>query len=728
MSGRVKPVKCQRVAQFDISTHVTDRGIVERDTQISRSPARKTPSPVKPYFNPPVVMPPTMGGSYEVQFTDGEVTLEPVKDDIRAPSGKTQKGYMKDWLPKRPIYLDRILSQKASPKDEFCTRCLLGRGTWSVHEKSLFHWIERWNGKFYQKAMLWQVGVKIHLGHGGAPCEMSTPHKDTKLRSQVIEHSRVVLMKLVGELREKPEVILETLSRAIDNPLAPGAPQDLLRRVAEAMGQEPLDIVRDLRHAIAEAEAVADETTREAAAEFNAPYVEEQEPPETATNDIPIVGDLEEDDAWEDSEVYDEQKAIPRHLPRPPNADGTGNPYITVVNVSGFHHLPLVLCHCPGKQEDVDSQLLDLKLYPASTEQIRTVFTFAVLDDHRLDNLECKTSTYQYHQKLRRRTLPAFPTYVVNRYAELRRVSRQWRNLKLRKLFGVGGSSDLDRGSMALFCAACPQPGVNLPPDWQAQRDNEPGFGPLGPWPKAMQDTFKRLPGCQERVSAPCRGQILVNMCQQCTEMAGGHKIWYLRASRGAGMGGLGLAGLDDGPIWGGADGKYLSTMQEMMSGVVFWVLLVVGGGFREFKQKGITSAKKAERERSKITEYLEHKKDALGKELAAAASVAPPRPLPSSASILHPLLGDLPICQFLRLQYSSAMLFLGFRVDRGAVPRSFVLLKIQAGSWAIDVAATRLQTDSRGGWNATSNIVCTTFEVKEGRRMVVVLPLAGVV
>ncbi|KAF8963074.1 hypothetical protein BDZ97DRAFT_1758808 [Flammula alnicola] len=130
----------------------------------------------------------------------------------------------------------------------------------------------------------------------------------------------------------------------------------------------------------------------------------------------------------------------------------------------------------------------------------------------------------------------------------------------------------------------------------------------------------------------------------------------------------------------------------------------------------------------SKITEYLEHKKDALGKELVAAASVAPPRPLPSSASILHPLLGDLPICQFLRLQYSSAMLFLGFRVDRGAVPRSFVLLKIQAGSWAIDVAATRLQTDSRGGWNATSNVVCTTFEVKEGRRMVVVLPLAGVV
>ncbi|KAF8956608.1 hypothetical protein BDZ97DRAFT_1763714 [Flammula alnicola] len=58
-------------------------------------------------------------------------------------------------------------------------------------------------------------------------------------------------------------------------------------------------------------------------------------------------------------------------------------------------------------------------------------------------------------------------------------------------------------------------------------------------------------------------------------------KAMYLRASRGAGMGGLGPAGLDDGPIWGGADGKYLSTMQEMMSGVVFWVLLVVGGGFR---------------------------------------------------------------------------------------------------------------------------------------------------
>jgi len=53
------------------------------------------------------------------------------------------------------------------------------------------------------------------------------------------------------------------------------------------------------------------------------------------------------------------------------------------------------------------------------------------------------------------------------------RVSRQWRDLTNRKRFGFG--HDLDRktgnGDLALFCPACPQPGINLPNNWQSQPD-----------------------------------------------------------------------------------------------------------------------------------------------------------------------------------------------------------------------------------------------------------------
>ena len=53
-----------------------------------------------------------------------------------------------------------------------------------------------------------------------------------------------------------------------------------------------------------------------------------------------------------------------------------------------------------------------------------------------------------------------------DRYRELLRVSRIWRLLKLLKWQGFhGNSTDPGPGQLVLFCPACPQPGVNVPPD-----------------------------------------------------------------------------------------------------------------------------------------------------------------------------------------------------------------------------------------------------------------------
>jgi hypothetical protein len=151
----------------------------------------------------------------------------------------------------------------------------------------------------------------------------------------------------------------------------------------------------------------------------------------------------------------------------PPKTDEQDNHFLLIVDASQLLSLPVVYCACEATS-DPDMQFLDLQFFPASFKEIKTVFTFRCLDDFRLSNLECKTSAYQYFQRLRRLTNPAFPNSVPNRYAELRRVSRQWRNLKLRKWFGFSHRMETPgRGQMALFCAACPQTGVNLPANWQ---------------------------------------------------------------------------------------------------------------------------------------------------------------------------------------------------------------------------------------------------------------------
>ncbi|EFI26719.1 hypothetical protein CC1G_15640 [Coprinopsis cinerea okayama7 len=152
---------------------------------------------------------------------------------------------------------------------------------------------------------------------------------------------------------------------------------------------------------------------------------------------------------------------------RPQGRYHRGNRVLVFVHTNGVHHLPVHFCLCdnaPGEE----FQLLSFGFYPATSRNVRTVFTFPLLDDYLLQTLECFTSTHHFFTKLRRITNEPFPATVPDRTRELRRVGRQWRRLKELKRSGF---SHVDRapgkGELALFCAACPQPGVNLPPNWK---------------------------------------------------------------------------------------------------------------------------------------------------------------------------------------------------------------------------------------------------------------------
>ncbi|KAH6904731.1 hypothetical protein BKA70DRAFT_1373436 [Coprinopsis sp. MPI-PUGE-AT-0042] len=152
---------------------------------------------------------------------------------------------------------------------------------------------------------------------------------------------------------------------------------------------------------------------------------------------------------------------------KPPGRYYNSMKVLTVVHVNGVHHIPFAFCTCHEALAE-DIQLLRAGFYPSTYKDIRTVFTFPLLNDYSLSTLECFTSTHHYYAKLRRLTNKAFPGSVPDRTRELRRAGRQWRSLKERRRHGVAHTGKIPgRGDLAFFCAACPQPGVNLPDDWE---------------------------------------------------------------------------------------------------------------------------------------------------------------------------------------------------------------------------------------------------------------------
>ncbi|KAH9007762.1 hypothetical protein EDB83DRAFT_2236202 [Lactarius deliciosus] len=148
----------------------------------------------------------------------------------------------------------------------------------------------------------------------------------------------------------------------------------------------------------------------------------------------------------------------------------SGNQMLTIVDRSGIFEMEAVFCVC-SETDNQDEQLLRSGLFPATFKQIRTLFTFSVLDDFLNDNIECKTTAQQYYSKLQSLTSRMFPSLVPNMYKQLLRTSRQWQDIKSRMEQGLGHQSEdtAPDGSLAIFCPACPQPGINLPNDWKTR-------------------------------------------------------------------------------------------------------------------------------------------------------------------------------------------------------------------------------------------------------------------
>jgi hypothetical protein len=122
-------------------------------------------------------------------------------------------------------------------------------------------------------------------------------------------------------------------------------------------------------------------------------------------------------DEWYDTD--DEED----HFTKGPWVPLVNNPQMTmVVDTSGLHSLMIRFCQCTDALS-ADMQLFETGLFPASFTSLKTAFTFAVLDDFLLDNLECGTLAMNYYSKLRRITSSVFPHLVpvsdVDRFSPL---------------------------------------------------------------------------------------------------------------------------------------------------------------------------------------------------------------------------------------------------------------------------------------------------------------------
>ncbi|KIL55653.1 hypothetical protein M378DRAFT_17762 [Amanita muscaria Koide BX008] len=108
--------------------------------------------------------------------------------------------------------------------------------------------------------------------------------------------------------------------------------------------------------------------------------------------------------------------------------------------------------------------------FPATFERPKTAFTFDMLDLFHKITLQGKTTLYDFYHSILHLTDNLRIEKNTSKYPEFHRTFRIWRHLSALKHGGRGhdptGASGSSEGELVLECPACPQPGKNLPEDW----------------------------------------------------------------------------------------------------------------------------------------------------------------------------------------------------------------------------------------------------------------------
>lgn len=153
-----------------------------------------------------------------------------------------------------------------------------------------------------------------------------------------------------------------------------------------------------------------------------------------------------------------------------PTLDAPKPVKFTVTHSNGVHGTRISFCNC-GTSSRVE-QLMRARLFPASTGEPETAFTFTAMREYDIHSSQAKTPAYDYFLSLRRLTDNIHTHDVNDPYQPFMLAARAWRYFKAK--IRLGGIHDLNRrylphyppDSLILHCAACPDPALNLRGEW----------------------------------------------------------------------------------------------------------------------------------------------------------------------------------------------------------------------------------------------------------------------
>ena len=305
------------------------------------------------------------------------------------------------------------------------------------HRADPFHRIEKWNGEFFRPAEQWEVGTCLVVPHRNRKLSCDGIKTQEDFLSNIEERNDAAEQNHIGRNASATPFSKSSSFANNNNSQNEDIEMSNETELADDGDDEPfMSYLQELRDR---------ETRRD---DDDEKFLREED-----------VEDDMEDDETDVTMEYTAQRLV-----------GT---YVRVVHTNGIHNIAMITCTCEG-HDDLPSDLLAARLLPTSFVKIRTIFSAQLLDYFRLSNLETKASAFHFYHLLQRLTNPMEPSQVLNLYREFRRMSRIWRWMKKLKWAGYcnddSPANKVGAGDLAVFCPACPQPGINIPDDWKEDK------------------------------------------------------------------------------------------------------------------------------------------------------------------------------------------------------------------------------------------------------------------
>ncbi|TFK79239.1 hypothetical protein K466DRAFT_505889, partial [Polyporus arcularius HHB13444] len=148
---------------------------------------------------------------------------------------------------------------------------------------------------------------------------------------------------------------------------------------------------------------------------------------------------------------------------------------LTITHEHGIDEFDVHFCACPAPLVAVEQpiQLLSFGLFPGTWSQPQAAFTINGLRDYHLLFLQAQMSVHDYIKYLQRSTDNVASDDVPERDRELNNTMREFMFLRTTRRAGVDPVGQLKPRSVTINCPACPQPDMNMDPNWQSRPDDQ---------------------------------------------------------------------------------------------------------------------------------------------------------------------------------------------------------------------------------------------------------------